>query len=119
MHSTHSLALAAALSCAALSSAAHAQIIGPSAYGSEPVHQVVRFGDLDLKTNAGAKRLAFRIRVAAQSVCDGAIANVRFGTGFDGCVKTAIVQAAAKVNSPMLDAELGLSWDGAVYARNR
>jgi UrcA family protein len=119
MHISHNLALAAALGCAVLSSAADAQIIGPSAYGSEAAHQTVRFGDLDLTTDAGAKRLAFRIRVAAQTVCDGAIANVRFGTGFDGCVKTAIQQAAAQLKNPMLDAQLGLTPDGAVYARNR
>jgi UrcA family protein len=117
MHTRHSFAAAAALAVAALSGAAQAQTVGPSDLESAPVHQVVRFGDLDLATDAGAQRLAFRIHVAAQAVCGGDNDLIRFSTGFEGCVRTAIARAAAGLNNSMVTAALGLTANGPELAR--
>jgi UrcA family protein len=117
MHPKNFPPIAAALAVAACFGGAQAQTVRPMAYESEPVHQVVRFGDLDLATGAGAQRLAFRIRVAAQSVCGGDNTNIRFSTGFEDCVRTSIAQAAAGLHNSMVTSALGLSPNGPELAR--
>ena len=118
MHSRQHLALAAACAVATASGLARAETARSLAYGGVPVEQVVRYGDLDLASDAGARRLADRIRLAAEIACTGAVADIHPGSGPEGCVKTAIGRSAAAVNNRMVDAHLGLARDGA-YARNR
>ena len=116
MHIRHTIAMAAALAIAALSGVAQAQTVGPLAYGSPIARQIVRFGDLDPSTEAGAKRLAFRIRIAAQAVCGGDDLKVRFGAGFERCVSASLQQAAGDLNNSMVSGALGLTPSGMAYA---
>ena len=95
--------LPVALALAAICGAAQAQ---PASYPPGVVAQTVRFGDLDPSTASGAKHLAFRIRVAARSVCGGEIPVIRSSTGFQVCVNDSIERAAAKLDNPMVTAAL-------------
>ena len=64
---------------------------------------VVRFGDLDLNTQAGVVRLHERIRNAAESVCntlDTRILGLR--DAYDECVKEAVSNGVAAVANPNL-----------------
>jgi UrcA family protein len=71
-------------------------LAGPSRVG-EIATKVVRFGDLDLATAAGAQTLYERIIAAARSVCrDAQPSSVR------SCRKRAVDGAVATVGSPLL-----------------
>jgi len=67
-----------------------------------PRSVTVSFRDLDLTTVAGASTLYQRLKNAAQSVCD----QPRIGTEgyrvWHACYQTALSDAVAKVNSPLL-----------------
>lgn len=72
--------------------------------GAEPSMKV-SFGDLDLSKSAGAEALYKRIRKAAFTVCGGhesPIASI-YTTG-TLCFRTAVNEAVAKVNAPLLTA---------------
>jgi UrcA family protein len=98
----------AALAIAMFGGVVHAQTAGPSYQAPVPA-QLVRFGDLDTSTSVGAQRLAFRLRVAARSVCGGDSPAVRSGDGFQACVRTALEQAAVRINRPMVTEALNLT----------
>jgi UrcA family protein len=108
--------LASALALATIGGAVHAQ---PSAdsWRWTPVSQTVRYGDLNLATSEGARRMAFRIRVAAQSVCGGDYSVVRTGTGFDECVSSTVEQAAMKLDAPLVTEALDATSSHSVLAR--
>jgi UrcA family protein len=77
----------------------------PAAAADEIVtrSQVVRFGDLNLMSDDGAKTLYQRIKLAARQVCDGA--DDHFGNyEYRKCINKAVDEAVAKVNRPTLHA---------------
>jgi UrcA family protein len=119
MRTRQYLALTVAFASATVSGAALAQSAHPLSYGDVPVERVVRYGDLDLSSDSGARRLAGRIRLAAEIACTGAVADIHPSSGPRGCVKTAIERSAATVNNRLVDAHLGLARDGVAFARNR
>ena len=106
----------AALAIATFAGAAVTHAQPADAYGAQLVSASVRTDDLNPATSAGAQRLAFRIRIAAQSVCGGELRNVRTGAGFDACVRDTLAATASKLNDPMVSAALGVSATSA-YAR--
>jgi len=71
--------------------------------GDSPPQQVVRFGDLNLTSSEGVSVLYRRIHSAANEVCGGAdtreLARV---AATKACVDSAISQAVAAVNNPLL-----------------
>lgn len=77
---------------------------GIAAAGSNDAHRVVvRFGDLNLDSQAGVASLHKRIRNAAESVCsdlDTRILGLR--DSYDECVKDALTQGIADVANPNL-----------------
>lgn len=69
------------------------------------VSTTVKFHDLDLSTIEGATALYNRIRRAANFVCsDTGTAGLASYQEWRSCYQTAIADAVAKVNSPMLSA---------------
>jgi UrcA family protein len=82
---------------------------------SNAVH--IKVTDADLHTPAGARKLAFRIRVAAYKVCEGGLPHGREAADFDTCRQTAIQRAIAGVDAPMLAQALGLG--GVALAQSR
>ena len=99
--------LASALGLAAIAGAAHAQTF-PSDSWDPPAHRTVRSSDLNLATAEGARRMAFRIRVAAQDLCQMNLPEVRTGSGFQVCVARAIDRAATDLDAPLVTAALGV-----------
>jgi UrcA family protein len=98
-----SLALCASL---ALASAASAQ---DRAYGEpEPAAIRIAYSDSDLHTANGAKRLAFRVRLAAAKVCGGDNVLVHMDGGFARCQAAAINRAVGKLNAPLVKEALGI-----------
>jgi UrcA family protein len=64
--------------------------------------QTIRYGDLNLSQERGAKALLVRIRRAAIAVCTPPGERNEHGKAFWGCVYTATNQAVAEVNRPMV-----------------
>jgi UrcA family protein len=91
------LAAAATLSCAA-----------PAlAQTSDTVPSVsVKYGDLNIRSPAGAQVLLKRIEAAANTACGDApdIRLLRQWAGFGECRRSAVARAVAAVDSPMLTA---------------
>jgi len=64
---------------------------------------VVKYGDLDLASEAGVKRLHARLRNAAEQVCspfESRVLGLR--EQYERCVTDAITQSAAVVGNPSL-----------------
>jgi UrcA family protein len=68
---------------------------------------IVKATDADLHTAAGAKALAFHIRLAADRVCVGDNPLARQGADFQSCREAAIARAIRGLDAPMLAAALG------------
>jgi UrcA family protein len=65
--------------------------------------KVVRFSDLNLSSNDGARTLYERINLAARTVCSGADSGSPFGRSeYRKCIKKAVDDAVAKVDRPTL-----------------
>jgi UrcA family protein len=63
--------------------------------------QVVRYADLNLATDDGARTLYQRIKLAARQVCSGS--DDRFGySEYRKCINKAVDEAVAKVDRPTL-----------------
>jgi UrcA family protein len=74
----------------------------------KPVSVRVRTSDIDLSTDAGARRLLTRIRYAALSACRQQDNDVVFAsTDQAACVRSAIDRAVASANSAELAAVNG------------
>jgi UrcA family protein len=83
--------------------------IGGTALAQEPaarsttnwsVTYPVRYSDLDVSTTNGAKTLYLRIRYAAETLCESAATwGKKEGKA---CVRKAVDDAVARVNSPLL-----------------
>jgi UrcA family protein len=91
------LAAAAMLSCAAPVLAQTSDTV-PSV--------VVKYGDLNVRSPAGAQVLLKRIEAAANTACGGApdIRLLRQWASFEECRRSAVARAVAAVDSPMLTA---------------
>lgn len=79
---------------------AHAQI-------SDAVPSVmVKYGDLNIGSRAGAQALLRRIEAAANTACGGApdIRQLDQWAGFQACRGSAVARAVVAVDSPMLTA---------------
>ena len=94
---------AALVTAVALAGSAFAQ--EPQGVSARTV--IVRFGDLDLSTTAGARTLYQRIRGAARNVCGR---EEEYERGLDArrhwnsCFQSAVNVAVGKVHSPLLQA---------------
>lgn len=70
--------------------------------------RTVRFGDLDLTQERGAKELLSRVHIAARQVCMGSYevwANyISIDPAYRNCVKTASARAVAALNNPNVTA---------------
>ncbi len=72
------------------------------------VSRVVRYNVADLHDVKGARRLAFRIKIAAADVCGGDDVIVRwYDDDFIPCREQAIDRALATLGAPMVSAALG------------
>jgi UrcA family protein len=87
-----------------LVSVAALAISGIAAAGSPDAHSVVvRYGDLNLNSQAGVKSLHKRIRNAAESVCSELNVSVLSLRGtYDQCVDQAVTEGVAEVANPNL-----------------
>jgi UrcA family protein len=91
------LATVTALSLASQSASAADEIVTKS--------EVVRFGDLNLSSDAGIHTLYQRIRKAARKVCSQANDSVHLEQrNFRACENKAVADAVDKVNRPSLTA---------------
>jgi UrcA family protein len=87
----------------ALASLVCALAAGPA--WSDPLPSVVvHYADLDLSTSAGATTLFHRIKGAAKGVCGTPGASIEEHILWRGCVDSAVGNAVASVNSPLLTA---------------
>ena len=71
------------------------------------VSRIVRLGDVDLHTQAGAKVAAWRIHRAADFVCGGDNALRRQAADFPDCRNHAIDRALDTLQAPLVSAALG------------
>jgi len=67
---------------------------------------VVKYGDLNIRSPAGAQALLKRIKAAADTACGEApdIRLLRQWASFEACRRSAVAGAVAAVDSPMLTA---------------
>jgi UrcA family protein len=77
----------------------------------------IKVAAADLNTPDGARKLAFRIRVAAYKVCGGDMRYSREATDFDNCRQSAIGRAVAGLNAPVLTRALGLGGEALAQSR--
>ena len=84
--------------------------------GAQAVARKVHFADLDIATDSGAQRLAFRIRVTAQGLCAGDLPVERLGADFPACVRRSTVRAAADLGSSKVAVALGVSQEALALA---
>jgi UrcA family protein len=108
--------IAAAVCLALPSSAAWAQALKPFPQDATLNSRAIRVSDLDPTSAAGARRLANRIRAAAQDVCEGGVL-ASATPSFHHCVEDAIARAAAMSDAPLVNAALGLSRPPSPMAR--
>src|SRR5262249_53726879 len=105
---TCKLTLSAAAFTAALAAAASAAAMTPTAVAvagfgdNEKVSAPVRYADAETRDLQGAKKVAFRIRIAAAKVCGGDDPVVRAGEQFQRCQHAAIDRAVRDLGSPMV-----------------
>lgn len=94
---------------------------GIAAAGSRDSNSVtVKFGDLNLRSQAGIASLHKRIRNAAESVCsqyDTRVLGLR--ESYDNCVADAIEQGVKAVDNANLTHFHAVKGKGAVVASNR
>lgn len=91
------LAAAATLSCAA-------PVLARTSDTAPSV--LVKYGDLNIGSPAGAQVLLRRIEAAANTACGGApdIRQLNQWASFEACRRSAIAKAVVAVDSPMLTA---------------
>jgi UrcA family protein len=75
---------------------------GASTNGEAIRHKWVKFADLDLRHEAGARALLLRIRAAAENVCepDPSIHDFKDQTNYKVCMYEAISGALRRVDNP-------------------
>jgi UrcA family protein len=89
--------------CCVMGAAAFSSLTTPAAADSQdPPSKIVRYGDLDIATPAGAKALYRRIQEAAREVCPIQMDTVQFASAERHCVDKAIDNAVKGVNAPAL-----------------
>lgn len=98
------LAFSAALT---LVSTAAAQVSPRS--GGDPAATRIAYRDADIHTTGGARRLAFRLKVAAAGVCGGDDIIIRTGDAFARCQAATVRHAASELGAPLVTEALGLS----------
>lgn len=82
----------------------------PAAAGTvEHVSSEVRYGDLDLKSEAGVAQLKQRIRAAARKVCGGQVElrDIRARQAADRCLAAALAGANPKIQLAVANARNG------------
>ena len=77
--------------------------LSTSVQAEDVPHKTVKFADLNITTQAGAKVLYQRIRAAAQEVCALSVGkDPILRSAAHGCIETAIDKAVKGVDSPVL-----------------
>ena len=106
MHTILRKKLYTGLSCLLGTLAASGAMSSPAgAHEETPISKVVRFGDLDLTTLAGARVLYRRIQAAAEDVCTLPISrSLVIREEGRVCMRTAIDKAVRQVDSVQLTA---------------
>jgi UrcA family protein len=106
MHTILRKRLYTGLSCLLGTLAASGAMSSPAgAHEETPISKVVRFGDLDLTTLAGAQVLYRRIQAAAEEVCALPIPGSLVTREEErACMRTAIDKAVRRVDSAQLTA---------------
>jgi UrcA family protein len=73
--------------------------VAHAAEGVEPLTRTVAYGDLNLDTEAGARVLYSRLRIAANGVCSPlAGRNLSLRSRWQACYDNAMASAVAQVN---------------------
>jgi UrcA family protein len=106
--SVRSLILGVSIAAAAVT-VGSAKAAPQSAPPVQIVSDTVTYSDLDLNTAAGAQRMAFRLRVAANRVCGGDDPLVHSGNQLVPCRKAAIARAIAGLDAPLVKEALGIA----------
>jgi UrcA family protein len=75
-------------------------------FDTEPVSEVVHFGDLDVGTDAGVKRLYLRLDRAAERVCGDTRDAFDMRSVYRRCERAALEDAVQQVSLPKLAAEV-------------
>jgi len=91
---------------AALASLAIAATPALSAPDPDQVTVKVKVGDLNLRTETGAKSALHRIRMAASGICGGEppLRDLSLSTRYYACLDQTLGTAVASANQPMLAA---------------
>ena len=89
-----------ALGCTAIGGTARALEPTPASTPNRSVTYRVGYGDLDVSKLKGAKTLYFRIRYAADKLCESAATWCR--KEGDACAQKAVNDAIARVDAPLL-----------------
>ena len=102
--------VSAALGVSAALTLGASAFAGPQTPGPNDGVEIVRATSAELQSPDGARRVAFRVRVAADRACGGDVypLYVRASTGFQTCREEAVDRAAEQVNAPLLSRALGL-----------
>ena len=86
---------------------------GLSTYAAEPgaLQVAVRYGDLNLTHEEGARTLLMRLDHAATQVCGGrpSIVDLRAWGAYEACRKAAMDRAVLTVQSPLLASLYGMA----------
>lgn len=103
---TQSISAASILTAAFIALSGAATVLAAQAAEPAPSHtQIVRYGDLNLESEQGAKALYMRIRGAAENVCfslDGR--NFIEKKLWQGCFDQAVASAVLQVNKTRVTA---------------
>jgi UrcA family protein len=91
--------LYSAICCVIGTAGALALTTSAGADSLDPPSKIVRYGDLDIGTPAGAKVLYRRIQKAARDVCPIQMDTLQFAASQHACVNKAIDNAVKGVNA--------------------
>ena len=103
----------AALTLAAALAITSSAVAAPAAKWNQkaPATRILRYTEADLRTVAGARSLAFRIRQAATDVCGGENVLLRTGQAFYRCTNATIERAMADLDAPRVREAMGRPTD--------
>jgi UrcA family protein len=84
---------------------AHQVAAEPMSHGTT-LSKTVRYSDLDISSEAGARSLLSRIRRAANYVCSGGdwVIQMNRGAAFQACVQRSSSRAVAELGNPVVTA---------------
>jgi UrcA family protein len=102
-----------------LPASADAVVCLPASAGDHPVNQgsstTVKFGDLDLNTDAGRRELLNRLSKTADRVCRDGPASALAAYGYYRCYRRTLAAAVAKVHHSQLSALFAAVYPKSAY----